>query len=78
MDSGNYYSYQDSNHLYYEKLFTIISQLRSICSEAIMLPNSDQFIIGVETSIEVVESAITGNLYKNKTSILNSNQIPLF
>jgi hypothetical protein len=78
VDNNYYQSNQDFQQLHAEKLFTILSQLSSICNEARMLPNSEQFILGVETSIEVVESAIKGNLYKNKMSILDPNQIPLF
>jgi hypothetical protein len=78
VDTNYYQSNQDFQQLHTEKLFSILSQLSSIRNEAKMLPNLDQFILGVETSIEVVESAITGNLYKNKMSILDPNQIPLF
>lgn len=74
----SYYHYQsDSDQIYYEKLFSIIDKLHSICNEAKTLPNSEQFILGVEASIKVLHSAISGNLHKNTSSIYNPDQIPL-
>jgi hypothetical protein len=60
-----------------EKLFELLSKLNSIRVAAEVRGESEQFILGVLASTEVVQGAITGFPDKNTWGIHNPNQIPL-
>jgi hypothetical protein len=62
----------------YEKLFEILARLRTIRVDAATRGDSEQFILGVEASAEVVLGAINGFKDKNMGSIYHPNQTPLF
>lgn len=61
-----------------EKLFQILDKLSSIIAVNKVHPDSEQFVFGVETSMNVIRSAINGDLHKYLGSIDDPDQIPLF
>ena len=71
------YSMRDAQISTTEKLFEILSILSSIRATAEVRGESEQFILGVLASAEVVQGAITGFPYKNTWGIHNPDQIPL-
>lgn len=77
MESSSFHSNQDNNILYSEKLFQILEKLDSIIESTKIQDNSEQFVLGVETSANVVRGAISGDLNKYLGSIAYPNQIPL-
>jgi hypothetical protein len=60
-----------------EKLFELLYKLNSIRVAAEVRGESEQFILGVLASAEVVQGAITGFPTKNTWGIHHPNQIPL-
>jgi len=52
-----------------ERLFRILNTLNSIRSEAYMRGKSEQFILGILTSTEVVRAEIAEDKYKKDKSI---------
>lgn len=73
------YEYRrNDRHDEVEKLFEILSRLRTIRVDAATRGDSEQFILGVEASAEVVLTAINGFKDKNTGSIYHPNQTPLF
>lgn len=72
------YSMRDAQISTTEKLFEILSKLNSIKVTAETRGDSEQFILGVEASTEVVFNAIKGFTNKNTGSIHHPNQTPLF
>jgi hypothetical protein len=71
------YSMRDAQISTTEKLFEILSKLSSIRATAEVRGESEQFILGVLASAEVVEGAINGVSNKNTLSIHHPDQIPL-
>ena len=71
------YSMRDAQISTTEKLFELLSKLNSIRVAAEVRGESEQFILGVLASTEVVQGAITGFPDKNTWGIHNPNQIPL-
>lgn len=73
------YEYRrNDSHDEVEKLFEILARLRTIRVDAATRGDSEQFILGVEASAEVVLGAINGFKDKNTGSIYHPNQTPLF
>ena len=71
------YSMRDAQISTTEKLFELLSKLNSIRVAAEVRGESEQFILGVLASAEVVQGAITGFPNKNTWGIYNPDQIPL-
>jgi hypothetical protein len=72
------YSMRDAQISTNEKLFQILDKLSSIIAVNKVHPDSEQFVFGVETSMNVIRSAINGDLHKYLGSIDDPDQIPLF
>lgn len=71
------YSMRDAQISTTEKLFELLSKLNSIRVAAEVRGESEQFILGVLASTEVVQGAITGFPNKNTWGIHHPDQIPL-
>jgi hypothetical protein len=72
---GNWHN--NDQHLEHEKLFRIVDKLNSIRKDAYMRNESEQFILGILISTEVIQAEISGFSHENTPSIDNPNQIPL-
>jgi hypothetical protein len=55
---------QQNTQVLNEKVSEILAKLDSICYEETMLGKSEQFVLGVQASAEVVRSYFYGQKYK--------------
>jgi hypothetical protein len=72
------YSMRDAQLSTNEKLFEILDKLSSIIDNSEVYSDSEQFVFGVKTSMNVIRRAISGDLHKITGSIDYPDQIPLF
>jgi hypothetical protein len=72
------YSMRDAQLSTNEKLFQILDKLSSIIDNNEVYSDSEQFVFGVKTSMNVIRRAINGDLHKFTGSIDDPDQIPLF
>lgn len=69
MSENNYLSNLEYQSNQSEKLFQILENLQSIIETAKMQDNTDQFVLGVEASMDMVRGAISGKTNPNQVSI---------
>jgi hypothetical protein len=72
---GNYH--REDRTLEYERLFRLIEKLDSTAEQARVLGYSEQFILGILASADIIRAEISGNSNSKLGSIDNPNQIPL-
>ena len=72
---GNYH--QEDRTLEYERMFNIIEKLSSIAEQARVQGYSEQFILGVLASADIIRAEINGVSAPKLGGIDNPNQIPL-
>jgi hypothetical protein len=60
MDKENNYYHKNDSLLESERLFRILTKLNSIRSDAYMRGESEQFILGILASTEIVRAEISG------------------
>lgn len=76
IDSNGIY-HQEDRSLEYERLFSLLDKLDSIIYEARVQGYSEQFILGLIASTDVVRAEIKGFPHKKLGSIDDPNQLPL-
>ena len=64
MNNDKSYYHKNDSIVEHERLFRILSKLNDIRSEAYMRGESEQFILGILTSTEVIRAEITGPKFK--------------
>jgi hypothetical protein len=64
MDNEKTYYQKNDSIVEHERLFRILNKLNDIRSEAYMRGESEQFILGILTSTEVIRAEISGPKFK--------------
>lgn len=60
-----------------ERLYRILDKLNSIRKHSQVQGHSEQFILGILLSTDIVTAEIRGEIYKINTSTTHPDQIPL-